>query len=53
MFELTAMKWEEGLIRLNLNTTTDLFDSSTIARMAGHFENWLNDNHVSSRNESI
>ncbi|RPK10893.1 non-ribosomal peptide synthetase [Priestia endophytica] len=39
---LTAYEVEEGLF-VSFEYNTDLFDSSTIARMAGHFENWLNE----------
>ena len=50
---LTAYEVEEGLF-VSFEYNTDLFDSSTIARMAGHFENWLNEityhpmNHIQS-----
>ncbi|OSX98878.1 non-ribosomal peptide synthetase [Bacillus mycoides] len=39
---LTAYEVEEGLF-VSFEYNTDLFDSSTVARMAGHFENWLNE----------
>ncbi|MEC3420879.1 amino acid adenylation domain-containing protein, partial [Bacillus cereus] len=39
---LTAYEVEEGLF-VSFEYNTDLFDSSTIARMAVHFENWLNE----------
>ncbi|TKH59124.1 amino acid adenylation domain-containing protein, partial [Bacillus cereus] len=39
---LTAYEVEEGLF-VSFEYNTDLFDSGTIARMAGHFENWLNE----------
>ncbi|MCI0767842.1 non-ribosomal peptide synthase/polyketide synthase [Bacillus sp. TL12] len=39
---LTAYEVEEGLF-VSFEYNTDLFDSSTIGRMAGHFENWLNE----------
>ncbi|WP_144572332.1 non-ribosomal peptide synthetase [Bacillus paramycoides] len=39
---LTAYEVEEGLF-VSFEYNTDLFDSSTIARMADHFENWLNE----------
>ena len=46
---LTAYEVEEGLF-VSFEYNTDLFDSSTIARMAGHFENWLNE--ITSSDES-
>ncbi|MDP1419335.1 non-ribosomal peptide synthase/polyketide synthase [Peribacillus simplex] len=39
---LTVFEVEEGLF-VSFDYNTDLFDSRTIARMAGHFENWLNE----------
>ncbi|MFE4118690.1 amino acid adenylation domain-containing protein, partial [Priestia sp. YIM B13448] len=39
---LTAFEVEEGLF-VSFEYNTDLFDSRTIARMAEHFENWLNE----------
>ncbi|RFT63252.1 amino acid adenylation domain-containing protein, partial [Bacillus clarus] len=39
---LTAFEVEEGLF-VSFEYNTDLFESRTIARMAGHFENWLNE----------
>ncbi|MGG2065340.1 non-ribosomal peptide synthase/polyketide synthase [Bacillus sp. S14(2024)] len=39
---LTAYEVKEGLF-VAFEYNTDLFDSSTVARMAGHFENWLNE----------
>ncbi|MFJ7936972.1 non-ribosomal peptide synthase/polyketide synthase [Peribacillus sp. NPDC096622] len=39
---LTAFEVEEGLF-VSFDYNTDLFDRRTIARMAGHFENWLNE----------
>ncbi|MFD0772072.1 non-ribosomal peptide synthase/polyketide synthase [Bacillus sp. CGMCC 1.60114] len=39
---LTAYEVEEGLF-VSFEYNTDLFDSSTVARMADHFENWLNE----------
>ncbi|MFE4130544.1 non-ribosomal peptide synthase/polyketide synthase [Peribacillus sp. YIM B13482] len=39
---LTAYEVEEDL-HVTFEYNTDLFDSRTIASMAGHFENWLNE----------
>ncbi|PFJ06741.1 non-ribosomal peptide synthetase, partial [Bacillus cereus] len=39
---LIAYEVEEGLF-VSFEYNTDLFDGSTIARMADHFENWLNE----------
>ncbi|MDQ0418594.1 amino acid adenylation domain-containing protein/non-ribosomal peptide synthase protein (TIGR01720 family) [Croceifilum oryzae] len=39
---LTAYEVEEGLF-ISFEYNTDLFDTSTITRMAGHFENWLSE----------
>ncbi|WP_257475544.1 AMP-binding protein [Bacillus sp. FDAARGOS_1420] len=39
---LTAYEVDEGLF-VSFEYNKDLFDSSTIARMADHFENWLNE----------
>ncbi|WP_459502279.1 non-ribosomal peptide synthetase [Bacillus sp. C1] len=39
---LTTFEVEAGLF-VSFEYNTDLFDSSTISRMAGHFENWLNE----------
>ncbi|SDZ37742.1 non-ribosomal peptide synthetase, partial [Thermoactinomyces sp. DSM 45892] len=39
---LTAYEVDEGLV-VSFEYNTDLFDSSTIERMAGHFENWLSE----------
>ncbi|SFX81244.1 amino acid adenylation domain-containing protein, partial [Thermoactinomyces sp. DSM 45891] len=39
---LTAYEVEEGLF-ISFEYNTDLFDPSTITRLAGHFENWLSE----------
>lgn len=38
---LTGFEVEEGLF-FSFEYNTNLFDNSTISRMVGHFENWLN-----------